>query len=102
MTLFVAQLMLVACQDDPAGATIPECALGSPVRNALQMAVRDCPSQADPDACARRFMSGPPMPSATGEGLSRSLVPGSAVAKTDARPLCRPPYHVSARDGCQR
>jgi len=54
ITVLTAHFMLAACKD--LTSTYPECQPGSPVRNALEMIDRVCPSQADPDACAERII----------------------------------------------
>ena len=54
MTLLTAHFMLAACKD--LTSTYPDCKPGSPVRNALEMIDRFCPSQPDPNACAERIM----------------------------------------------
>jgi hypothetical protein len=98
MTLFVAQLLLVACHDDPAGIANPECALGTPVRNALEIVVRDCPAQPDPDACARKLMADAGMPN---RGTSRGRGRRPSERENSGQPLCNSPFHVSEKDGCQ-
>ena len=84
MTFFVAQLMLVACQDDPTGSSYPECALGSPTRNALQTVIRDCPAQADPDACARRLMASARMPDTPGKPTTRGTLRSNTAGQQSA------------------
>jgi hypothetical protein len=70
------------------------------MRQVLSTIVRGCRGQPDQNACAARTWA-ESLPAISQQAKSWTPPYKKHFNDPGAVPLCRPPYHMTARDGCQ-